>query len=957
MKDLSLAARAYISAILLTGAVLFAAGFPWLAQDNKQWLIFAVLAGSAAVAELFPVVTPRNQAYQVTLVFIFAGLLLLPPGNQALLIALALLPGWVKFRYRWYLPLFNIANFLIDSFLAQAIYSWVAGSRTGLPNSMVSLLAVLLMAAAFTVANHGLLAIGLRLGRGHSWRRTGLFNLDNLFLDAALSCLGVVVAILCQVNLWLLCLVIAPLFLIYRALDTPNLQEQARTDPKTGLYNARHFYQILREEVRRAARFERPLAIVMADMDLLRSINNTYGHLAGDMVINGVANIIKRSLREYDLAARFGGEEFAILLPECDAAQALAVAERIRQQVEEASFAVATNAAPIRTSLSLGVASFPAHGRQPAEIIHQADLAVYHAKLQGRNQATVSSAESGSLCLAMSGDRDADHRLAPGNTNGPDRLAHQPPTQRGGGKETTRNDTQPGAFSGALWHPLLAGTSGQPSTGTPAGGHGGDDRGREGRPRRASDLSWPVAILVSAMAATAAFLWVIYRPWEAGLDWLGLAILAALIVSTQSLAIDIYGRGRVSTSGTLVLAGGMLFGVPGVLALAPVIPVAQWVLRRGPLYRSVFDLGNTTLWAVAAVLVYQSTEALLPSNGPLLLLAPAGLAALTYYVVNVGLLSLALALNEKRFCLHLWNERFRWLLVYYLVCGGFALVIAMAYRAVGLAGLLAFCVLPLMLRYGMKQYVDHTEKSVAELERVNGKLVSALRELRTTYDATLATLSAVVDSRDSDTEGHSQRVVGYALAIARQLGLSEEDRTSLINGALLHDVGKIGVPDAILRKPGPLSPSEWAIMRTHPEKGHQMLRQVGFLGQALPIIHHHHERYDGAGYPDGLQGAKIPLGARIFAVADSFDAMTSNRPYRRALSLEDARQEVARCAGKQFDPRVVEAFMAVDFGELTTLNQGRSESASPPAFAEESQDKAMVGADSSAVAASPSRVA
>ncbi|HZQ08390.1 MAG TPA: GAF domain-containing protein, partial [Anaerolineae bacterium] len=190
-------------------------------------------------------------------------------------------------------------------------------------------------------------------------------------------------------------------------------------------------------------------------------------------------------------------------------------------------------------------------------------------------------------------------------------------------------------------------------------------------------------------------------------------------------------------------------------------------------------------------------------------------------------------------------------------------------------------------------------------------LAAALDELETSYQATLLALSAALDARDRETEGHSQRVTKFALAIGRQLNLSADELTSLERGALLHDVGKIGVSDNILLKAGPLTPEERALMNTHPQLGYEMLKDIPFLQDALPVVLHHQEMYDGSGYPAGLRGEEIPLGARIFAVADTYDAMTSKRPYRNALSHERALAEIVRCRGTQFDPKVVDAFVSL----------------------------------------------
>jgi putative nucleotidyltransferase with HDIG domain len=186
------------------------------------------------------------------------------------------------------------------------------------------------------------------------------------------------------------------------------------------------------------------------------------------------------------------------------------------------------------------------------------------------------------------------------------------------------------------------------------------------------------------------------------------------------------------------------------------------------------------------------------------------------------------------------------------------------------------------------------------------------RELQESYESTLTALVTALDFRDNETQGHSYRVVEYAMVVADRLGVEEPARTWIRRGAILHDVGKIGVPDAILRKPGKLDPAEWDEMRKHPEMGYRMLQHIRFLEPALDIVLCHQERWDGSGYPRGLKGEEIPLGARIFAVVDTFDAMTSDRPYRKALSIADARDEVRKFTRIQFDPAVADAFLAID---------------------------------------------
>ncbi|MDQ2911669.1 MAG: HD-GYP domain-containing protein [Chloroflexota bacterium] len=198
-------------------------------------------------------------------------------------------------------------------------------------------------------------------------------------------------------------------------------------------------------------------------------------------------------------------------------------------------------------------------------------------------------------------------------------------------------------------------------------------------------------------------------------------------------------------------------------------------------------------------------------------------------------------------------------------------------------------------------------------------LEAALSESESAYDSTLRALSLALDVRDRETEGHAQRVARYMDLMARELRSANVDIRTLRRGALLHDLGKIGIPDEILRKTGELDGSEWRVMKRHPAYGARILAGIPYLSGAAEIVRHHHEHFDGSGYPDGLAGEDIPLGARIFALADALDAMTSDRPYRRAMSLEDAISEIERCSGKQFDPVMVNAFLRIPVDRLSAV--------------------------------------
>jgi putative nucleotidyltransferase with HDIG domain len=197
------------------------------------------------------------------------------------------------------------------------------------------------------------------------------------------------------------------------------------------------------------------------------------------------------------------------------------------------------------------------------------------------------------------------------------------------------------------------------------------------------------------------------------------------------------------------------------------------------------------------------------------------------------------------------------------------------------------------------------------VEQRTHQLRTAMGTLERSYDITLEALGDALDLKDAETEGHSKRVTAFTIAIARAMGLSSDQIRVIARGAFLHDIGKMAIPDAILRKPGALTPDEITIMREHCYRGYQMLKKIPFLVEASEIVYSHQERFDGTGYPRGLKGNDIPLGARLFSVADTLDAITSDRPYRPAQSLTAARQEIKVWSGRQFDPDVVKTFLSM----------------------------------------------
>jgi diguanylate cyclase (GGDEF)-like protein len=386
MRELPGKARAYLIAVFAIATLLTAVSV-LLARPVLSGLpvALAILVLATAVQQ-FKVQSPKHQTYFLTTIFFVAGALLLSPLELVAAIVVSHLVELQRARYRWYIQAFNIANFAVAGLMARAVFT------LGMPESWTPGPGVALKALAaglvFVLVNHLLTALVILWARRVPIKQAGTLSLENVVTDLALATLGVLTALVWALDAWLAPLCLAPLFLIYQSLRIPGLREEARTDPKTGLANMKHFNEACTIEIDRARRFRRPLSILMADLDHLREINNTRGHLVGDQVIRRVAEAIRRALREYDLAARFGGDEFAVLMPESRLNDAVAVAERVRREVETVSYPGA-NGEPVAVTVSIGVAQFPRDGKTAAELLQASDRAVYQAKAFGRNRVFV----------------------------------------------------------------------------------------------------------------------------------------------------------------------------------------------------------------------------------------------------------------------------------------------------------------------------------------------------------------------------------------------------------------------------------------------------------------------------------------------------------------------------------------------------------------------------------------
>jgi putative nucleotidyltransferase with HDIG domain len=397
------------------------------------------------------------------------------------------------------------------------------------------------------------------------------------------------------------------------------------------------------------------------------------------------------------------------------------------------------------------------------------------------------------------------------------------------------------------------------------------------------------------------------------------ALLVGLNIAAGLMPINIYGESVLSVGFVITVAIIIIFGPPGAIILGPLAALLPAIARQRLNRRTIPNAALFTVVNGAAAIAYHSVAPTDPSNLSIEVGIGVGLAVIVNFFVNAFLLSIPYMLSGNDSLVSMWRKS-SWLLPHYLGMGVVGAALAAAYASLGIVGILAFVTPAFMMRLVMKQYVDKTEDNVQKLSEQNSALKAAniqieeaRDELRDSYDGTLEALVNALDARDQETKGHSIRVSHYMMDIAAELGVKEgtKEWVDMQRGSLLHDVGKIGVSDNILLKPGKLTDEEWTLMRQHPEIGFNMLRQVKFLSGAAEIVYSHHERWDGKGYPRGLSHEEVPLGARIFAVCDTFDSMTSDRPYRKALSTLEAMNEILKYNGSQFDPLVVEAFLDI----------------------------------------------
>jgi HD-GYP domain-containing protein (c-di-GMP phosphodiesterase class II) len=430
-------------------------------------------------------------------------------------------------------------------------------------------------------------------------------------------------------------------------------------------------------------------------------------------------------------------------------------------------------------------------------------------------------------------------------------------------------------------------------------------------------------VATTAAAATAVGAIFIRPPFD---DWSALLLVVALVAVLEqrgSVSLPV-GRVTIRFSGKAYASIGAVYllGLPAAAASSVAYLLTSLVLRRQVPLKMVFNsamcllMYSSAYWAFEALRQATKTEALRHATSPdvLWLILAGALGGVAAWAVNNLLLGLVISADQgaRSVRSRVYVRGAVDLLPYYVGYGltGLGVVAASVWLG-AMAALVTLAAPVAIVQTATNRWMREQQARVTEA--------------KSGFNATLISLSKAIDLRDNDTEGHCRRVVEYSLMMGRFLKFDDDELIRLCHGALLHDIGKIGIPDAILHKPGPLTDEEWQVMRTHPQLGALLVADVRQLERAREVILNHHERFDGRGYPRGLTNDQVPLAARVFTIADAFDAMISDRPYRKAMSLTEARAEVRRCSGTQFDPTCVEAFESISDESLKVVGNKKEQ--------------------------------
>jgi len=675
--------RIYIGSFAILALVIaIVIQFPALSIGDKL-VSLLVLGAMATVSQFFEVRLSDGRSYYPHSVFFFAGVLLLSPVLLVPLLAIPLALAAIRTKNAegtyagWWWDL--VINVAVQALVGTCAH-WLYIALNGHLNEMVVLgqvFAVLVAATVYVMGNHVLLRMADVLINRSTWRESGLWLADNLWAEFVMAYLGYIVALLWFINPIMIVPMLGVLVLIQKAMMLPKLQHEAQTDSKTGLLNIRYFNQLMAEALVRANQTGRPFSVIMADLDFLRRINNTYGHLAGDMVLIGVSQMIQLSVRHEDAVGRFGGEEFAVLLPDIEQEEAYIVAERIRVAIEASCFDVPTTQTPVKTTISLGIASYPQDGETVTELIHQADVAVYQAKMDGRNRIVSAS--------------DLYYRIK---------------------EEADQLSAEPDAGAGNPAEPLQ----------------------RRLRPFEAKDSDFPVQFPAQILAISpfaqllsplmvktgavlvAALLVFLGTVWQQPIDWTAVLYLMVLAGITQYLCVHFFAVAHIPVVAALLFTASLLTGFPGVALVSAVSVLAAVFAQTELTWSKRFNGAVLYQWATDVIAC--SAPALLTTiltfslhiNYVLLWVIPFVIVALAYSYTTVGLTALAHAVVTGQRFTEVWREKYQQRPLYHLLLALIGLCFAIVYTMFGWKGMLLSAFPIYIMYFSQEQLAGHTRQ-------------------------------------------------------------------------------------------------------------------------------------------------------------------------------------------------------------------------------------------------------
>jgi len=690
-----------------------------------------------------------------------------------------------------------------------------------------------------------------------------------------------------------------------------RLEHQARTDSLTGLLNHSVFYEQLLHALQESSRLHSPVAVLMLDIDDFKHVNDVHGHAVGDELLGFLAEVLRATVRPEDTICRLGGEEFAVVMVGCAEENALNVAERIKRRLAESEFPGVG-----RLAVSLGLALGPEHAMNPRELAACAEAAMMTAKAQGKNR------------IVLYSDAETERPDAPTATRDVRSIAHLKMLQSLSGKLNRINDVReigqeiaaelrslidyhncrvfvvdgtelvPVAFLGGLSTnvsslslDLLRIKVGEGITGRCADIGESIVVGDAANAEFGHQIEGTPAIEESLLAVPLRY---------------GSQVVGVIVVS--KLGLDQFDEDEVRL--LEVLAGHAAVAIENARlfeAARREAESATALLEFGRELATLVERDDIVARVTslsAEILGCTQTSFYFERDGLLRLEAETGHPRqLTAELATRNFPVDALRRNSDPYIAE--PAQYEPVIGPGGVPGGRYAVAP--FEVDGSAG----CIVALVEREDFGDRELRLLGGVAQQAKLAIANASSYEGLERTFVSTVEALANALEANDEYTSRHARSISDLSLRVGEALGLDERTLKQLELGALLHDIGKIGIPTGILSKPGRLTAAERRIVETHPELGERIIAPIDRLQSVRPIVRHAHERWDGAGYPDGISGEAIPLESRIIFVCDAYHSMTTDRPYRRRLSHPEALRRIAEGAGSQFDPRVVDVALGV----------------------------------------------